>query len=559
MMGRGRLARPDPARAAEPAAPRLDWRFLLADPELERVGVLGRRREGLLASLRALSSSVAALDSGPAAAATETFELVVACEPSASELDVAAARVASGGALVVETRGPLHLQTSRGVARRLARLGFEDVRSYWHWPSFERCTRIIPLEDRAVIRYGLSRGGQGIGARIAAWLGRGMLWTGLLRWGIACATVVGTRPRPRMSPAPSSRAAATRDGLGPGTSAILAFLHQHRERLGLDRHSSSRRLSFVVLTPRFRNSSHLIFLVVPAGGSEPVLVAKVARLPAPSSKSEGEAQRLRAIQSCAPGGFPSIPRLVAFEALGSHPMLLETALRGRAMDRSTVRADAPRCCEAALAWLIEVQGATRMAAGRAPGEIERLLEADLQRAEALLPGERKLIERTRQVVAPLARASLPLVLEHGDLSHPNLLVDAQGGLGVLDWEMAELRGLPATDLFFFLGYVAIARQQARTAAQICEVLDRAFWGGDRWARAYVGRYAEALGLPAAALTPLFVACWMRQVTGLAQRLGEVGTEPRDAHAGIGERVRRDWRFAAWQRAMDRADRLEWLA
>jgi len=36
-----------------------------------------------------------------------------------------------------------------------------------------------------------------------------------------------------------------------------------------------------------------------------------------------------------------------------------------------------------------------------------------------------------------------LVAEHGDLSHPNLIVDPNDELGVVDWELATTEGCQA--------------------------------------------------------------------------------------------------------------------
>jgi hypothetical protein len=550
--------RVDPLEPRLVAAPRLDWRFLLADPELDRVGYVGRREGGTLAMLRLLCRSVDVLDAGDPGSggsdATEQYDVVVACAPSGAKLRRAAGRVRPGGTLVVETSGP------GGVVRRVSGFGFEDVRSYWHWPSFERCTRIIPLDDRMAVQCALSRSGRGIRAQAVAWLGQMLLKVGLLTWAVACVSVIGRRPR-ETQPAKTSSAArgvqARQSGPEPASrdsSVVHAFLAGSWARLGLDRQFASRPLSFVVLTPRFRSSSHLIYLILHEGKPDPVLVAKVPRLRGRCAKTEGEAERLQEIQAYRPGGFDSIPRLVAFETFRDRMILLETAMWGRAMDRATVRKNAPQCCEATLAWLIEVQTATRLAPEPGGNGFERLIDRELLHARATFPAERSLLERTQGLVTPLSAASLPLVLEHGDLSHPNLLVGRGGRVAVIDWELAELRGLPASDLFFFLTYVAMARRGARSSQEALVALEQAFFGQGSWARTYVRRYAEALGLSRDLLTPLFIACWVRQVAGLVRRVAN-GREVAGGESAEG--LRQDWRFAVWRHAVEQADRLDW--
>ena len=74
---------------------------------------------------------------------------------------------------------------------------------------------------------------------------------------------------------------------------------------------------------------------------------------------------------------------------------------------------------------IFVDGQFRVGAGEAP--------------DALPDG---LVERTLDALRPLRDAGLPLVLEHGDTSHPNLLLRRFGDLAVVDWELANPDGLP---------------------------------------------------------------------------------------------------------------------
>ena len=92
--------------------------------------------------------------------------------------------------------------------------------------------------------------------------------------------------------------------------------------------------------------------------------------------------------------------------------------------------------------------------------------------------------------------ALPLIFEHGDVSHPNLLMTADEQLTVLDWERYERSGLPGHDLVFFLQYVAEARSSAvdRDPAQLA-AFDAAFVGEAAWARPYLLRYAAELGVP----------------------------------------------------------------
>src|SRR5262249_20122804 len=157
---------------------------------------------------------------------------------------------------------------------------------------------------------------------------------------------------------------------------------------------------------------------------------------------------------------------VAFEEHLGRPILVETALVGAPMDPATVRRSQARCCAAVAGWLADLPQPERTAHGDAVSWFGRLAEGPLRHFERVFPlnvEEQRLLERTWELIAPLRDAELPLVFEHGDLSHPNIMLLKNGAPGVVDWELAEPRGLPACDLFFFLTYIAFALHNARKA------------------------------------------------------------------------------------------------
>src|SRR4051812_32640594 len=126
-------------------------------------------------------------------------------------------------------------------------------------------------------------------------------------------------------------------------NTVLTFLEINRQRLDLARYGVPERLSSVVVTPRFRASNHVVFLVLGPRGPEPLLVAKLPGRGGASARVEREVANLRAVQASRAGGFDSIPRVVAFEQPLGQPILVETALAGRAMDPPAVQRDHAGC------------------------------------------------------------------------------------------------------------------------------------------------------------------------------------------------------------------------
>jgi len=343
-------------------------------------------------------------------------------------------------------------------------------------------------------------------------------------------------------------------------NTVLTFLKSHGERLDLGRYGTPDRLSCVILTPRFRASAHVVFLMLADGRPIPALIAKVSRLPEASASLQREAASLRAVQAARPGGFDSIPRVIAFEACAGYPLLLETALVGQPMDRVMVRRNLTRCCEAALAWLSELAQPNLNVTGTRNGWFERLVERPLRhfvRAFPLSSEEREVINRTWDLLTPLRGSDLPQVFEHGDMCHPNLLLLQEGKLGVIDWELAEPHGLPTYDLFFFLTYAAFAQQDVTTLPQYISAFHTAFFGRSAWARPYVRAYARRLRLASHLLTPLLVLCWVRYLASLLTRLGEIGHEESAVGVNTAAWLCANRYYALWRHTMTHLDELEW--
>lgn len=336
-------------------------------------------------------------------------------------------------------------------------------------------------------------------------------------------------------------------------NTVLTFLRDRRERLALDRWGVPEQLNAVLLTPRFQASRHVIALILPAGKAEPVLVAKLPRLAGDGAALAHEAEILRALHDDGDQDG-SLPRVVAFEQVSGFPLLIETALIGPPLDRAAVRRDPLRSIELGLHWLL------RMAKPR--GLLDEaawagLIAEPLAAFAASFPltaGEEALLAGTQTWAERLRGSDLPLVLEHGDLSHPNLIMERSGRLGVVDWELARLDGLPGHDLFFFLTYIAFARQGADGLEAQVNAFRAAFFGPEAWAAEYLARYADQLGLTAEQMRALFVLCWARYTWQLWERVTQA-----EAATGDGSEraawLRSNRYYRLWAEALRHAQRL----
>jgi hypothetical protein len=163
------------------ASRRVDWRFLLSSPEIGDVACIGALEATHLKALRLFSASLT--EDGTLRAdgkAGRRYDTVVIARPDRDLIRRAAELLKPGGFLYVEARAFTslalirHWKRPRGVrrtgreylrfyrARRcvsaIERLGFVDVRVQWHWPDFESCLKIIPLNDPGALSYALGLG-----------------------------------------------------------------------------------------------------------------------------------------------------------------------------------------------------------------------------------------------------------------------------------------------------------------------------------------------------------------------------------------------------------------
>lgn len=341
--------------------------------------------------------------------------------------------------------------------------------------------------------------------------------------------------------------------------ALCEYVIHSWNDLGLSETPVPDELSCLLRTPRFRASSHVLFFLFAPDRSEPILVAKTPRLPGDVQSIEREALNLQALASVGEHGIEGVPRVALYRDWHDTRLLIQTALPGRPMSPSFVRTQPEACLEATMDWVTNLHRETRAFATDRRHSMGAVISDTLYVLESTFAGngaEMGLVRRTRDLVRPLVDYVLPRVFEHGDLSSPNILIDDTGQLGVVDWELADPAGVPAADVFFFLTYMAFAREDATQTHQHVEAFSKAFFGPRAWARRHVVDYAQALRLPLQSLPHLFALCWARYLATLIARLHEVESgAPRDATELL-EWLRSNRYYALWSHTLDSWEHLD---
>ena len=327
------------------------------------------------------------------------------------------------------------------------------------------------------------------------------------------------------------------------------------DELGLAALGFGRQLQTTLLTPRFPTSRHVVALVFSGGDLRPRAVAKMPRRPLDDSGVRTEARVLGLLESLAAGPVRGVPAVLGTVDVDGRTMLVETAVHGPALDPAQVLRNPDRSVTAGVRFLSElpvIRGAEDNLDWYA-----RALTQPLADLAHLAPdnGEiESLCARTHAVLKPLRDVPLPGVVEHGDMSHPNLFLNEDGSsLLVIDWERATVDGLPGHDLVFFLQFVSQCRHGAVTRPAQLAAFDDAFVGPAGWARPVLAGHLVERGVSPELSGLLVVAGWARTAASLVSRLGAGNPTGGSEATALAEALTSDRDVALWRHALDQAE------
>jgi hypothetical protein len=120
-----------------------------------------------------------------------------------------------------------------------------------------------------------------------------------------------------------------------------------------------------------------------------------------------------------------------------------------------------------------------------------------------------MLRETRAILATLG--DMPIVCEQRDFSPWNILLTPDGSLAVLDWESAELQGLPGMDLIYFLSYLAFfldgAMESGHCRGSYRTAMNPSTLTGSV-TQECLSLYCDQLGLEPGALNPIRLLVWL---------------------------------------------------
>lgn len=170
-----------------PLSRRLDWRFLLPDPSLNRVIYIGPEASTLQKALRQFSREWVAVG--------QSADLVVLADVTLSDFKQ---HVSSASSFYVELYRPTWAKrlsqagAPTSFLRAAAKAGFQ-AEAYWHYPDFENATRIIPLSVTAPLLNVVAKNRRDTKTRVKV-TGMGLLLeSGLLARTVPSLSIIGFR------------------------------------------------------------------------------------------------------------------------------------------------------------------------------------------------------------------------------------------------------------------------------------------------------------------------------------------------------------------------------
>lgn len=187
-------------------ARRIDWRFLLPNPELKQVLLVGAAESALAAALERFCETLTVVAPQHLTAAKENlslpFDLVVVSAPDKTLIPPVLPLLKTGGTLYWEVqrnrktllRGSRNgYRSARRYAAYLQSLQLREVDLHWHRPNFGGCLEIIPLNRSRALAHSLAKTHSSLKGKLKIAAGKTLRHSGLLPYTVSCFSLVGQK------------------------------------------------------------------------------------------------------------------------------------------------------------------------------------------------------------------------------------------------------------------------------------------------------------------------------------------------------------------------------
>jgi aminoglycoside phosphotransferase (APT) family kinase protein len=506
---------------------RADWRFLLPTPpdgSFRHLVLLG----GTDALAERITAAGLARRVSRAIPRQRSADGVVLLCGARADLRAVADCLVPSGALYweIDRRSPGALPwTPDRIGRALVAVGLMMTGSYWAKPSFEACEMYLPLDVRGALSWYVTT------LYTAATPALRLLETGLR----VCTGFRSDRLAPFAPFCAVTAVAGPADGLAPcmlSHPALPAELQQPSLRP-------------VVLTTGEDDFNRVAVLPFAPGGTQPVAVLKVPRLPGRNIHTEREQEVLASVRACLDDSMRrSIPRPLGSLHWGDVIVGVESYLPGRLLSASLGRWGASRReqidgLEQVVAWLSELhrQAGVRRLPWGGP-ELAQWVETPLaayRRAFGLTTQEARLFDELERRGRLLAGSPFPLVWQHHGFGEWNVF-HTREQIGVIDWEGGDI-GPALFDLLYFVTHWSYTVRRLRGRANQLRGLRGLFCQPEQagWVSKAVNRairqYMARLDMDHRFVPLLLVLMWIERAVYQRDRQRGLGIATVDARAG----------------------------
>ncbi len=449
--------------------------------------------------------------------AESPFDLVVISHPDTGRALLRSRGVlATLDALVSPTGWALVLCRGRAAARRVDRMeraasahGFQGHLTYWANFRREALRLAVPMGRPDIVRYFFDR------VLYASSL-RGRL----LRQGGRLASRLSLVPR-----LSTGRALVLVRDREDSPGRVPRYLAALADAQGTQ---AARECSAFFARGDY-DSNKVAFLLFPsptAGDSaRPGLIVKLTRSDEFNVRLDREHAALVELSSRRPVPRTSHPAPVFTGAHAGLTVVAQTIVAGDPFRlRTRATADCPFAA-GAFEWIERLGVATARTEGHDSSDVVDRLRADVETLCEVFHVTKADVSCLRSAIERLASGPpTPSVFRHGDAGTWNAIVTEGDEVAFLDWEAADLRGMPLWDTFDFLrSFGAWIARRAGGGDRLENSLSGLLGDSGRIGAPVVRRYCEAVGVPRSAVPALFFGCWVER----ALREAEWTTGPLD--------------------------------
>ena len=391
---------------------RVDWRFLLSNPKPAKSIIFGGT--GLKEPLTIISECVIEASTD---LKDSDFELAVASEPNTETIQKIFSALKPGGDCYVEWLLTPFART-KSLEAKLAAAGFCNIKSYIPIPNqIQHPAKIwVPLNAPEAINYSLKLYFKNNGKKTFIRRIREILW------------LLGPKPIAAFPWLLSSRP----NNLLISTVAQKPTLHPKN-------HQTTSKL--MLTEGEDLDNKPTLFPFI-KGERNPSSVIKTTRVARYAYQLENETKTLQSLERYP--GLSGIPKVLFADYSSGFFTVGETFIEGIQVSKIITKGNYRDLALKTTSWLIKLGMETKM-----PNQYgSRLAHSMLSELTTHLNISEEIVEETRPIINNLRfRYS---VCGHRDLAPQNVLMDAKGNLGVIDWEESSLIWVPALDLIFFL-------------------------------------------------------------------------------------------------------------